>query len=111
MANCLKRSKPASAEGKELPPATRLKSQRESRVGSNSSLAEEPLKLSNEPPAPVPPIEARKPLPPPVELKGSILKKRSVTSVSEDQTNEANGQKEISKQRVYSSHRFKSYES
>ena len=72
--------------------------------------ADDPL-IPSEPLVTVPPI-APKALPPPIEKKGSILKKRSVTSVSDiDHKNEAIGQKEISKRKVYSSHRFKSYES
>jgi hypothetical protein len=72
--------------------------------------SEDPL-IPSEPLVAVPPI-APKALPPPIEKKGSILKKRSVTSVSDvDHKNEATGQKEISKRKVYESNRFRSYES
>jgi len=93
------RSKPPSAEGKELPPATKLRSQKYSSAGSMGLVreAEDPL-IPSEPLVAVPPI-APKALPPPIEKKGSILKKRSVTSVSDiDHKNEADKVIKLSQQ-------------
>ena len=114
----LPRSKPASAEGKELPPPTKLKSQRgstrESIANELGGQEDEEPPIAPPPMAPVPPIakseskssknsivESRKSSI--VEKKSSILKKRSIAdevsnikkkSVSDGQ-NEANLEKVI----------------